>query len=82
MTGSYNRILALGSDTVLYVNQGALQRVDSTGTSVWGPEQVFRTGSAYAVRLLAQGGDAVVAWVSALSLDQPGLGAARVHMTP
>jgi hypothetical protein len=61
----------------------AFETIDSSGAVVAAPQTVSRDPGTDAVQMVAQGGDAVVAWIgSDLSGLQPRLEMARVRLTP
>jgi hypothetical protein len=82
-------LLALGPDSVVHVTQSAnshhseaLVRLDSTGAPVLPPLSVAHANSALKLQTVAQGSDAVVAWIAPSNSRPTRLELARVRLAP
>ncbi len=85
----YDTLLAFGADSVVHVTQSAnsryvenLVRFDSSGTLVLPPVPVVRANYAVNLQPVAQGGDAVVAWVAPSNVRPTRIELARVRLAP
>jgi hypothetical protein len=85
----HDTLLAIGPDSVVHVTQNAnshyseeLVRFDSSGTPVLPPVPVVHANYGVNLQTVAQGGDAVVAWIAPANLRPTRIELARVRLTP
>jgi hypothetical protein len=92
-TGGYaldhDVLLAIGPDTVVHLTQSAnshfseyLVRLDARGTPALPPVPVVAANYAATLKAVAQGGDAIVAWIDGSTTRPARIQLARVRLTP